>query len=511
MLTTSTRFRQLAAGYVRPLSWALLAAFPKTFDEDTIFFQLDTSLLDGPDILAPSDNNPLQVWDKYEYSPYSDRLVSAEVTREEVEPYSIARAYADITLNNYDNYFTPDSGSPIDQFILPKRPFRLQLGFGGEVVPQIVGLSEKMPHLDKSSRLASFHIVDFMSFLLDQDLSETIILQNVKTHQVLDYLFQFMGLTTDQYSLDGSLNTIRFFYVEKGTKFRSVAEKLIEAEIGRLYMDESGVIRFRNRYNYDLTPVYTFNSANVINYTESDESAIINSVKITGQVREVQSLQSVWTSALPVTIPAGATREVWALFEDPVTSADAPVYSAAETNASYFTSYTSPDGTGPYADIGATLTVFSKAAKITFENTGASIGYITAIDIYGTPAKVVDTIKVEETDTTSIEKFEEQLYEIDNEYIQDQSNAQSRALILLHDYAEHGSGLLIDVKGSPALQLGDAVTVDLDSFQGIYIVTKTTNILSGKFDQRLRVRKKTEVSFFILDESLMDGVDVLSP
>lgn len=513
MQTASTRFRQLAAGYVRPLSWGIRASFDKVFDADTIFFSLDESLLDGPDILSPTDDNPLQEWDKYAYADYTDRVVGIEITREETEPYSIAQAYADITLNNYDSYFTPNSGSPIDSYILPRRPFRVLLGFGRETVPQLVGLSEGMPQLDKSSRLASFHVIDFMSFLLDQDIGETIMLENVKTHQVLDYLFQFMGLLDTQYSLDGSLNMIKFFYVEKGTKFGQIVGKLIEAEIGHLYMDESGIIRFRNRYNYNLTPVYTFNKSNVVDYSVSDETTIINSVKITGQVRAVQPTQSVWISSLPTLVPVGETIEMFADLQDPVTTITDPTYSAIETNDSYFTTTLDADGTGVYTDIALnSLDLFSKAAKLTFENTGASDAYITTIDLYGTPAKVVDNIKVEEVDQTSIDKFDEQLYEIDNEYIQDESNAQSRALILLNDYAEYAAALDIEVKGTPALQLGDAVTLDLDGYQGTHLVTKTINIASnGKFTQRLRVRKRVAVTFFTLDQSVLDGVDVLEP
>lgn len=512
MQTTSLQFRQRAAGHVRPLAWGVRASFNKSFDDATTFFTLDTSVLNGPDLLAPTDESIIQIWDQYEYTDYTDRALSIEVTREEVEPYSVAQAFADITLNNYDNYFTPNSGSPIQNDILPRRPFRALLGFGSEALPQIVGLSEGMPEVDKGSRTASFHIIDFMSYLLDQDISETIILENVQTHEVLDYLFQFMGLTDDQYTLDDSLNTIKFFYVEKGTKFSHVVNKVMEAEIGRLYMDEIGVIRFKNRYSYDLTPVMTFDKSNVIDYSVGEESTIINSVKIISNVRAVQPEQSIWVSATPTLVNVGQSVVLWAEFEDPVTTATPPIYSADETNESYFTSNLNEDGTGVYSDISVTLELFSKSAKLTFENTGASNAFITAIDLYGTPAKVVETIKVEETDQTSIDKFDEQLHEIDNEYIQDESNAQSRALILLHDYAEYGAGLEIEVKGSPALQMGDAVALDLDGYQGIFTITKTINVLSeGQFRQRLRVRQKTVATFFTLDVSVLDGDDLLSP
>lgn len=513
MQTISSQFNEYAIGQVRPIAWGVRASFNKIFDDNITFFTLDTSILDGTDVLGPTDESVIQVWDKYEYIDYSSRALSLEVTREETEPYSITQAFADVTVNNYDNYFTPNSGSPIENYILPRRPFRLLMGFGIESLPQIVGLSEGMPTLNKSSRAASFHIIDFMSYILDQDISETIILEDVETAEVLDYLFQVMGLTDDQYILDDSLNTIKFFYVEKGTKFKTVADKLMEAEIGRLYMDEAGIIRFKNRYSVNLVPVYTFDKSNVLDYAVNDEAKIINSVKITSQVREVQVTQPIWSSASPSLINVGDSLVLWAEFLDPVTTAVDPAYSADEDTTSYFTSHLNEDGTGAYTDVSLTsMELFSKSAKLTFNNAGASTAYLTAIEIYGTPAKVVDTIKVEEIDQDSIDKYEEQLYEIDNEYIQDESNAQSRALILLHDYAEYGTGIDIDVKGNSALQLGDAVDVDLDGFQGIHVITKTVNIITdGQFGQRLRLRQKQTPTFFTLDTSILDGSDLLSP
>lgn len=514
MQTTSSRFQELATGYVRPLSYATRASFDKVFDTDVTFFTLDTSVLDGTDILAPSDDNPLQEWDKYAYVDYTGKTKSIEITREETEPYSVVQAFADIVLNNYDSYFTPNSGSPIEEYILPRRPFRALLGFGGETVPQIVGMSEGMPELDKASRTASFHVVDFMTLLLAQDIGETVILENVKTHEVLDYLLQYMGLTDDQYTLDDSLNTIKFFYVEKGAKFRGILEKLIEAEIGRFYMDEAGILRFKNRYSYDLTPVYTFDKSNTIDYAVSDIDRIINSVKITNDVREVQIEQSVWTGSSPDEIGSGQTIEIWAQFNDPVTTLNDPVYSAVEINDSYFIASLAADGTGAYSDMDlVSLDLFSTSAKMVFENTGASAAYITAIDLYGTPAKIIDSIKVEEKDQASIDDFEEQLYEIsDNPYIQDRSNAQARAIMLINDYKNYGSSVDLEVKGNPAIQLADAVNLDLDGYQGVYTIIKTVSIMSeGKLTSRLRARQKVVASFFILDTSILDGTDVLSP
>ncbi len=166
-------------------------------------------------------------------------------------------------------------------------------------------------------------------------------------------------------------------------------------------------------------------------------------------------------------------------FNDPTTTVNTPIYSAATILNSYFTTTTDEGGTIAYTNVSLTdIDIFSKSAKLTFNNTGVSNAYIYKVELYGTPAEVVENIDVTEIDQVSIDKYEEQVYSIDNEYIQTANNAQTRALMLLRDYKDYGSVVEIDVKGTPALQLNDAVKLDLDGYQGVYLINKTTNIMA---------------------------------
>ncbi len=515
MQARTPQFDVLAQGHVRPISYGIRASFDKSFDETVTFFTLDQSLLDGPDILATVDDNPITAWDIYQYINYTDRAISLEVTREETEPYSVVQAFGDVSLNNFDGYFTPNSGSPIDTFILPRRPFRLSVGFGGESLQQLVGLSERMPEVDKASRTASLHVIDFMSFLYDKDVSETIILENVRTDEVLDYLFDLMGLTSDQYVLDIGYNTIPFFYVERGEQFGSVVSKLIEAEIGSLYMDELGMIRFKNVYHSYLNNdvVYSFDSSNIIDYSVSDEQSIINSVKVTANILEVQELQSVWSTTQNALIMPGESVNIWAEFTDPVITVNDPTYTEAALTDSFYSASSSEEEIIPYEDIVPTsMDVFSKSAKMVFTNSGSTNAYLTTVELWGTPAKTVETVTASDKDQDSIDKFEERLHEIDNPYIQTQDMAVTRVTTLLREYKDLGSLIDLEVKGNSALQISDIVMLDIDGYSGPYVIRKEVNIVSGgQFSQRLRLRKTTLYDFFTLDQSLLDGTDVLSP
>lgn len=517
MQTTSLGFRQKAAGNVRPLSWGLRASFDKTFDDDITFFTLDSSLLDGSDVLAPNDNNIIALWDKYSYADYTERVISMEVTREWTEPSSIVQTYADITLNNYDDYFTPNSGSPIDQYILPRRPFRILMGFGGEVVQTFVGLSEKMPQINKDAGTASFHLIDFLSLIFSKTVPEPYMLLDYSTDEILDVIFQQLGLLPDQYVLDHGFNRIPFFFVNKDDSVGTVIEELMKAEQGRLYLDELGIIRFKNRQNYDATEVYSFSESSVIDYTPSDESEIINSVKLNMDVLAVQADQSVWTQSEAQAVQAGDSIDIWANLSDPVTSVLEPEYSSESIEASYFTTTLDEAGTLPYTGIGLTsITSFGSSVKMTFENTGSSDGFVYAIDLWGSPVKTIDTLLIEDKDDTSITKFDEQVYELDTKYIQDRNNGINKAAIILNDYKDYGSSLDMEVKGNPALQIGDPIGMDLPGYTTTHIITKKVDIISdSKYTQRLTAKGKSVQRYFILSSddvamSLLDGEDVLT-
>lgn len=513
MQTTGLAFRQRAAGHLRPLAWQLRASFDKQIDDSIDFFELDTSLLDGDDLLAPTDSNIIAEWDKYSYADYSDRVIDMEVTREVTEPYSIVQSYADVTLNNYDNYFTPNSGSPIEDFILPKRPFRILMGFGAETVPVFVGLSEKMPRLDKQSRTVTFHLIDFLTLIFDKEVGETTMLLNSSTSEILSELFQGVGLLPSQFDLDDSFNRVPYFFVKKGVKLGSVVQDLMKAEQGRLYLDELGVIRFKNRQNYSTTSVYSFDKANTIDYHVSDEDDIINYVKLKANILELQSEQSVWEQALPIYVPVGATVEVWGTLNHPTTAITTPVYSEVQVESSHFRATQDSTGNTPYADIDLVSDdLFGDTAKLVFENTGSLNGYVFAIDLWGTPIVQADTILVEEKDQTSIDNFEERLYELETPYIQTRNDAISKAAIMVDDFKDYGSLVDWDAKGNPALQIDDVVDLDLDGYQGDHVITKIVQGMSlGKYWQRLRGKSKAPRMYFILDSSVLDGTDVLAP
>jgi len=510
MQTTTLRYRQLQASQYRPLSWQLRASFDKNFDDDITFFTLDTSLLDGIDVLAPDDDNPVQLWDKYDYADYSDRAMQIEWQREEDVPFSVALAMADITLNNYDAMFTAGGDSPLEPNLLPQRPFRILAGFGGENLPQFVGLTQGTPEANYKDKTASVHCVDFLASLFDKPLDQTVMYQDIRTDEALDELFQLFGLLSSQFFFEVGSNTIKFLYFPKGTKLGDAVRQLVQAELGAFYMDEQGVIRFKNSKRDAIDPVATFDKSNILEFDTSNDDNIINVVEITANVREVQAEQPIYTLPQAQPLSAGSSSFFFA-FNDPVTSINDSIT---------FTANSLEDGSGTNLTSNVSITdidEFATAVKVTFNNVGAA-GYLTAVGIDGTPAKAPDNpLYGRYTDQDSIDKYDEQVLTIQNDFIQDQSTMDSVALSVLYNYAQHSNTIELTVKGDYSLQIRDNITVQIDDIDQEYSITKLGYVLSkGSLVHKITARVFNIPPYFILSSdsearSLLSGTDLLAP
>lgn len=524
MQTISGRFTAFAKAPYRPLSWRFLAAFDKQYNSATTFFTLDTSQLDGNDILAPEDNSTITQWDKYVYRDYSSRVISIEWTREEDPFSSVVMAMADIVLDNHDGLFTADS------FALPFRPVKILAGFGGETIPQFVGLTENMPVADEKNKTVSMHCIDFLSSIFNRPLVESVIYQNKRTDEIIQGLLtsSTVGLSAGQYVLDTGLNRVAFAYFQKGEKLGDAFIKLMEAEQGRLFIDELGIIRFKNRQSYNQNDIYYFDRSSIIEATVPREDDVVNVVEITSNVRTVQPVSSIMTLSSPVYVAGSSSVDVWANFNDPVISCDDPVaYGSATT--SYFQVNDASDGSGTDMTGNISLTnsdLFATSFKMTFANSSALPAYITKIELFGEPAVNVVPLFVRAIDQTSIDKFDERPHPINNEFFQDENTMASRAAVLLDDYSAYGDVFDIMVKGNFALQLGDAIGVGLrkrtEYYTGNlinygivahdYKITKIDNKIADGFQQRLRIKRFTRRNYFILDSSrLNDTAVVLAP
>lgn len=510
MQTVSPQFQEYSEASVRPVRASVLFSFEKEYLPGVEFFTIGDSTIGGDDLIKGT-GEVVQEWDKYVYTDYSDRLISLEWSRQEDALSSVSVAIADIVLDNHDNFFTPGSGSSIDGSVLPSRPVRIGAGFGSEDIPQMVGITEGMPIIDKDSGTVRFHCVDYLYSLLQRSMDTVPLVQNSTTDVILEEILTTFGLVSGQFQLDPGFNLVPYFYTNKGESFGDIAYPLLQAEMGRLFLSEEGVIIFQNRQNLPDAVSMSFDFSNIVDQKYIDGEGIINSVEVTSVPREVQDFQKLYELRASVLIPANDSIEIWADFTDPVTDVLEPIYDDGVTE-SYYATNVLEDGTGATNDAAISLdsvSLYSKSYLLEFSNSSSTPTYITNLVLGGTPVKeVASSLYVREEDADSIDKYEESSLPIDNRFIQDSSSAQSLALRILESSSELNDTQEIEVKGTPALQVRDAVT----SMSQPYFVTKIENSINdNRFRQILTLNQRQVVDYFAIEISTIGGPDIIAP
>lgn len=518
MINVPSRFHSLAQGQViHPIS-ELYISFDKTINDSTKFFTLDESVLDGPDLLKSSGDNPIQLWDLYNYANFTDRLVSVDVERSIEFPYDTQVAQADITLDNTDKYFTPGSGSTISDDNLPRRPLKIYAGYKGEtVVPQFVGLTQDMPNVNDARATAEYYATDFLSEIANMTLTEVVAMRDVTTDVVLAEIVEQFGVLPSQYNFEPGDNVIPFVFFDIGQNAGEAIRKLVQAEGGKFWLDEEGILRFQKRYTATTDPVISLDDYQIISVTPSDTADIVNRVKINCDLREVQEFQTVYTKS-----PSGdsVSANLWVIapgqsitrecrLEDPCYDVVTPTLGHA-TSVSWFTAKTST-GTDVTTGVTATGALSTNAFTVTFTNANVFPVEIDELVLWGEPAKVYDVLDYDSYEDVSLAEYGEHKLEItDNQFFQSYGQAKAFAVYMLRDRAFYQSILTIRVKGDFSLQLGDIIHLD-GQYEGDYKVDACKwHLEAGLLDTEITVHKFTPLTYFTLNQSKLDGTDVLA-
>lgn len=516
MINVSENFHILSQGQVINPVTKLYISFTKEKSENVGYFTLDMSDLDGKDLLGSREDNPIQLWDTYKYTDYSDRLVSVDVERSIEFPYNTQSALADFVLENTDEYFTPMRGSSIDEYNFPRRPLRIYAGFGGETsVPQFVGLTQEMPKIDEKRATVQYSAIDFLSEIANQTLNQTISMRNARTNEVLAKIVEQFGVLPSQYNFESGDNIIPFVFFDRGQNAGEAIRQLIQAEGGKFWLDEMGILRFQKRYTTNPAPVITLPEYSIISVTPSGTSDIINHVKINCDLREVQEYQTVYSK----NSSGDSINNLWVIgagqsivrecsLEDPCYDIVTPTLGHASA-VSWFTAKNS-GGQEITTGITASGDLSTNSYTITFTNSNLFSVEIDELQLWGEPAKVYDVLEYDAYEDESVEKYGEQVLEItDNPFFQSYNQAQNFGVYMLTDRAEYNSVLDIQIKGDFSLQLADAIELEGD-YAGTYKIDSIKwHLSAGELTTEIKVHKYQQVEYFTLDVSELDGTDVL--
>lgn len=496
-------------------------SFDKAYNEDVNFGQYDIAMYDDPEYMySPSVDNPVAYWDYYDYKDFSSRIIDMEWTREVDFPYSVTSAMADFSVNNFDDLFSPNSGSPIDQYILPKRPLRLLAGYTGVgSIQQFVGITEATPTLEESSKTASFHATDFLTEIFATELRGIIAMQNVTTDEVIEAIFTQFGISPLSYSLKKGRNKIPFVFFNKDKNAGEAIRELMQAEGGNLWIDEQGIIRFEPRLNEPSSPVMVFDESNIIDIEGTGESEIINWVKIKSDVRKVQPFQSVVSNTREpdqefqpsdngFVIQANSSRPYSADLPDPCLTVEQPTI-GEKASGSWIT-FVTLAGVPVGSNVSITGSSLTNNQFVVFiQNNNSFPIQVDESDIWGEPALIVDTIRYEAKDQDSIDEYEPQVLDIQNDFFQNYSNCDSFAETIVDAYKDYSPVISIDCKGDLSLQLGDIIDVDARLYDNQYKIIAITNVV-GDYKCNIKARLYNPRVWAQYDVSLYD-VGIYAP
>jgi hypothetical protein len=143
------------------------------------------------------------------------------------------------------------------------------------------------------------------------------------------------------------------------------------------------------------------------------------------------------------------------------------------------------------------------------------------MDLFGTPATVVNSIDESYSNQSSINAYGENPANnfdpltIDNDAIQDVSTATALAYSLVLDYSNAYARITVDVIAIPQLQFGDWVSVTFDDVgqtNDYVIVGITYSDASDQGPQQtLELEVRNQVRYFTINSSMIGGTDAISP
>lgn len=340
----------------------------------------------------------------------------------------------------------------------------------------------------------------------------------MRTDEILENIFTQFGLSSAQYDLAKARNTVPFLYfTDEQTTAGDVIRPLMQAEGGNLWLDELGIIRFRPRLEQPDTPVYSLDSDSIISLETEGEDTIINHIIINAEPRELQEEQVVYSTAIDgavsADISASSSMPVNLNLQNPIYNPVTPTVGSG-SGLSYIVAIDN-DGNEVTSNVSVTgVANLTNSFTIFVNNTNTFPVTISEIVIWGQPAKIIGDkpLVYDAYDDVSVDKYEEKILTIDNNFIQSVDQAESLALTILDEYAEYSAIINVEIKGNPALQLGDIVDLDYEEFTGEYRIIGIKNkTVASQFVQIFRLKKYNPRHWFTLDQSELDGTDVLAP
>jgi len=355
-----------------------------------------------------------------------------------------------ITLRNDEQHFNPNNeDSPYYNKMHPNVLIKPYLGL------QIEDLSFEWISLgyfystnweaESDSIYAEVLCHDRLYDLGQKDVPLIPTMQNVTRYQMFETLFRALGLGSDNYEIDISLqsDTIPIGYFYDG-KVKTVLSKLAEAFNCSVFCTRDNKIKVLSNCTVGAS-VITMSDSDLIKSSDmpQDFDSIYSDVTIRYYHHNIEDVTSVLTIDELDVSASGSTFTNLKFTLAPVAFVD------------HIRITDNPDISINYMAIG------TWGMDISFDNS-ASTNQQIKLEVLGYPITTIEN-EITERDNTAYTLIGEKILDIDNPLIQLASDASALATVILPIVADPKGYVECNTRGDMSLELGDTTTVDDDT------------------------------------------------
>lgn len=382
--------------------------------------------------------------------------------------------------------------------ILPERMITAEIGMGNDNVKKFTGFIDSIVP-DIANDIIKIHAYDMSEKLKNTKVSSELMM-NMRADELIGYLADYCGVDASKRNLEVGSHVVSYAWFAEATAW-TYMNQIAEAEGGRIFFDEQGILTFWNRDHVayqDTVPVYYFTlGKNILNINyDVSKSNIKNKITVNAYPKKLLDNTIIYDEEeLATEIKAGETKEFWCQFSHgseasvpamnvlpPVIGVDIMANSAS-------------DGTGYNWSSKIEITsdyIFAESYKMNIRNNYSAPVYITQIVIEGQPIVIAKSIEVTKEDTTSQGLYGIQELIIENNFIDEESFAEDLAEIKLLTKKDARNFIEIEAIGAPHLQVGDVVSVEggFDNITYNYKIIRNQEQLEGDYTQKLTLERK---------------------
>lgn len=322
---------------------------------------------------------------------------------------------ARVVLDNSSKRFSAwNSSGPLYGYIRPGKLIKIQTqeNYTGTVKDVFTGIIID-PAENRTEKTVTLECRDGVELLKGADVALGFV---NPTGAILDQITDFVSdILTDigwMWSYDmtkfPSYNNALYFITcnrRAFTEFKEIA-KVNRGGDGLFYIAANGDVIFDMLNDYGLTPTYYDSSifGKEIGINQPWKN-IVNNIKAMVYRWVTGSVSVLWQYGTPVLeVPAGESRTVFAVYSYENTAKF--IMASAETplSGTDWVANSAADGSGSNltANFTVTLTNFGQSAKLIVTNTGGTSGFLTTLQVRGTPYVITESYDNRATQTNGI-------------------------------------------------------------------------------------------------------------